>query len=664
MSRTSLLVLRDRPPSRLLGVLCAAAAVALTTVLIYAIKQVAPPVSTGVVYLVAVLLVSMYWGVWLGPADRASRARWRSTSSTSRPPGGSRSPRRRTGSRWPCSSSRRGSRRAVAEVARTRRGGRARRREADLAAEMARAPARRRDARRRAAGRRAAARAGARPRRRRRSSSPRSTADARRAACRSTSAASGSGRVLVPSATDAGRARARRERVVAVARGAAGRGARPRRAAGRGRRDAGAAALGRDQDRAAARGLARPAHAADGDHDRRHGARARRASTGASARSSARSSSRRRSGCRGSSTSCSTSRGCRRGERGAARATGARSRRSCEPPSADVAAAAARPSRCRSTATCRSCRPTPRSSSACSSTCSRTRAATPAAQPVKVRARVGGGRMIVRVIDRGPGIPPERLERIFEPFYRDDERRAHPGSGLGLAIVRGFVEANGGRVWAESLPGQGTAFVVELPLPAPRSRRRGSGRGGLAVSAAPPAGRVLVCDDELQILRALKVVLREAGFEVEAAPTAPGGARRRRGAAARRRDRRPHAARRRRRRGLPAAARVERDADPRAVRARRRGRRRCARSRRGPTTTSPSRSGRASSSRACARCCAARGPGPTTSRLIAVDGLEIDLAAHVVRRDGAGGPPHADRVRPAAGAGAQPRAAADAPRRC
>jgi two-component system, OmpR family, sensor histidine kinase KdpD len=66
MSRTSLLVLRDRPPSRPLGGLCAAAAVALTTVLIYAIKQVAPPVSTGVVYLIAVLLVSTYWGAWLG----------------------------------------------------------------------------------------------------------------------------------------------------------------------------------------------------------------------------------------------------------------------------------------------------------------------------------------------------------------------------------------------------------------------------------------------------------------------------------------------------------------------------------------------------------------------------------------------------------------------
>jgi len=72
--------------------------------------------------------------------------------------------------------------------------------------------------------------------------------------------------------------------------------------------------------------------------------------------------------------------------------------------------------------------------------------------------------VLVRVVDRGPGIPEPERERIFEPFYRGRDD-AHTGSGLGLAVVRGFVEANGGRVWAESLPGQGATFVVELPLP-------------------------------------------------------------------------------------------------------------------------------------------------------------------------------------------------------
>ena len=85
--------------------------------------------------------------------------------------------------------------------------------------------------------------------------------------------------------------------------------------------------------------------------------------------------------------------------------------------------------------------------------------------PVSVRARDVGGRILLRVVDRGPGIPQAQRERVFEPFYRSGtERTGHRGSGLGLAIVRGFVEANGGRVWVESLPGQATSFVVELPV--------------------------------------------------------------------------------------------------------------------------------------------------------------------------------------------------------
>lgn len=85
--------------------------------------------------------------------------------------------------------------------------------------------------------------------------------------------------------------------------------------------------------------------------------------------------------------------------------------------------------------------------------------------PVSVRARKVRERMLIRIVDRGPGIPAGQLERVFEPFYRSgNERTGHRGSGLGLAIARGFVEVNGGRVWAESLPSQGTSFVVELPL--------------------------------------------------------------------------------------------------------------------------------------------------------------------------------------------------------
>jgi two-component system, OmpR family, sensor histidine kinase KdpD len=88
-----------------------------------------------------------------------------------------------------------------------------------------------------------------------------------------------------------------------------------------------------------------------------------------------------------------------------------------------------------------------------------------AGEAVSVRARAVGARVMVRIVDRGPGIPAAEIARIFEPFHRPAaDRSAHTGSGLGLAIARGFVEANGGNVWAESLPGQGATFVVALPL--------------------------------------------------------------------------------------------------------------------------------------------------------------------------------------------------------
>jgi two-component system sensor histidine kinase KdpD len=74
---------------------------------------------------------------------------------------------------------------------------------------------------------------------------------------------------------------------------------------------------------------------------------------------------------------------------------------------------------------------------------------------------------VVSVVDQGPGIKPADRQRIFEPFYRGPSAAgAHwTGSGLGLAIAKGFVEANGGTIEVQSLPGQGTSFVVSLPIP-------------------------------------------------------------------------------------------------------------------------------------------------------------------------------------------------------
>ncbi len=85
-------------------------------------------------------------------------------------------------------------------------------------------------------------------------------------------------------------------------------------------------------------------------------------------------------------------------------------------------------------------------------------------------ARHGGGRAEVRVApgrievrDYGPGVPPEELERLFEPFYRTDPARTRGGSGLGLAVVRALAEAMGGGVRARPAEGGGLVFEVSLP---------------------------------------------------------------------------------------------------------------------------------------------------------------------------------------------------------
>ncbi len=89
----------------------------------------------------------------------------------------------------------------------------------------------------------------------------------------------------------------------------------------------------------------------------------------------------------------------------------------------------------------------------------------PADERVRVQVLETANRVLVRVIDHGPGIASEDRERIFEPFQRGtDERR---GAGLGLAIARGFAEANEASVWVESRPGQGTTFVLALPRTEP-----------------------------------------------------------------------------------------------------------------------------------------------------------------------------------------------------
>ncbi|WP_031153491.1 sensor histidine kinase [Streptomyces xanthophaeus] len=88
----------------------------------------------------------------------------------------------------------------------------------------------------------------------------------------------------------------------------------------------------------------------------------------------------------------------------------------------------------------------------------------PHGQPVNVTASALHERVELRVVDRGPGVPDEAKDRIFEPFQRHGDAPRGAGVGLGLAVARGFTEAIGGTLTAEDTPGGGLTMVITLPI--------------------------------------------------------------------------------------------------------------------------------------------------------------------------------------------------------
>ena len=87
---------------------------------------------------------------------------------------------------------------------------------------------------------------------------------------------------------------------------------------------------------------------------------------------------------------------------------------------------------------------------------------TPEQGVITIGSRALDDEVAVFVQDTGPGIPPEHLDRIFERFYKTDSSRSGGGSGLGLAIAKHIIEGHGGRIWAESQPGEGAVFTFTL----------------------------------------------------------------------------------------------------------------------------------------------------------------------------------------------------------
>ena len=146
----------------------------------------------------------------------------------------------------------------------------------------------------------------------------------------------------------------------------------------------------------------------------------------------------------------------------------------------------------------------------------------PPYSPPLVAASCHAGTMEIRVVDRGPGVPETQSEQLFAPFQRLGDRDNTTGVGLGLALSRGLTEAMGGTLTAEDTPGGGLTMTITLPLVEEPAAGRAARRAAVRAAEEPDTEerrvtRVLVVDDEPQILRALVVNMRARGYDVHTA---------------------------------------------------------------------------------------------------------------------------------------------------
>jgi PAS domain S-box-containing protein len=139
-----------------------------------------------------------------------------------------------------------------------------------------------------------------------------------------------------------------------------------------------------------------------------------------------------------------------------------------------------------------------------------------AAGKVGLHASERQGQLHITVQDTGIGIAPERLDAIFDPFTQADASmtRRFGGTGLGTTISRQLVALMGGKIWAESTPGEGTTFHVVLPL---EPARDAPSSGGERSDYPLPPLHILAADDVPQNLELLSLLLAKRGHRIDAA---------------------------------------------------------------------------------------------------------------------------------------------------
>jgi two-component system, NtrC family, sensor kinase len=146
-----------------------------------------------------------------------------------------------------------------------------------------------------------------------------------------------------------------------------------------------------------------------------------------------------------------------------------------------------------------------------------------------IEAHQGGGKIRISssaternvritIQDSGPGISSENLRRIFDPFFTTKE--VGKGTGLGLSLCYGIIKEHGGNIYAESPPGEGAAFIIELPAFRDAANPTANANVPPTEKLNPREGegkRVLVIDDEAAILQLVAESLRGNGFQVDTA---------------------------------------------------------------------------------------------------------------------------------------------------
>ena len=136
---------------------------------------------------------------------------------------------------------------------------------------------------------------------------------------------------------------------------------------------------------------------------------------------------------------------------------------------------------------------------------------------IVIRTHSEEGWVVIEFQDNGPGIKPQHLARIFDPFFTT--KPAGKGTGLGLSLSYGLIQEHGGKISAQSEPGHGATFLIELPVASnttPSVRRSGT-PFPFAAPGAPTGKTILVIDDEQWILDLASELLRTEGHAVETA---------------------------------------------------------------------------------------------------------------------------------------------------